>query len=140
MIDIEIDVLDCVREYIEKYRETVIPLRDLTISSEAIKRPASFPFATVIEKDNATNDRLRSTSPTEDYADLMYEVNVYSNAASGKKSECRTIASFIDEAMQMLGFTRVSLEPLINLDDSSIYRMVGRYQATVSSDRTIYRR
>lgn len=140
MIDIEIDVLDCVREYVNKYRDTVIPLRDLTISSEAVNRPASFPHVTIIEKDNATNDGLRSTASTEDYADLMYEVNVYSNASAGKKTQCRTIASFIDEAMQLLGFSRMSLEPMINLDDSSIYRMVGRYRATVSADRTIYRR
>lgn len=140
MIDIEVDVLNEVRKYLKQYENTVIPLQGLTISGEAVRTPASFPFSTLIEKDNSTNISHRSTAREEDFADVLYEVNVYSNKQFGKKSECRTIASFIDEAMIGLGFSRISLEPMVNLDDASVYRMVGRYRASVSKDRVIYRR
>lgn len=140
MIDIEVDVLNEVRIYLKQHENTVLPLQGVTVSGDAVRTPASFPFATVIEKDNSTTTSRRSTAREEDFADVLYEVNVYSNKQFGKKSECRTIASFIDEAMIRLGFSRISLEPMVNLDDASIYRMVGRYRASVSKDRVIYRR
>ena len=31
-------------------------------------------------------------------------------------------------------------EPIPNLEDATIYRMVGRYTAVVSTDKEIYRR
>jgi hypothetical protein len=70
----------------------------------------------------------------------MYEVNVYSNKKSGKKSECKKIISIIDEEMSALGFTRIMLQPIPNMDDATKYRMTARYRAVVSKDKVIYRR
>jgi hypothetical protein len=70
----------------------------------------------------------------------MYEVNVYSNKVTGKKSECKAIIALIDREMLALGFVRSTLTPVPNMNDSTIYRMVARYRATVSSDNKIYRR
>jgi hypothetical protein len=70
----------------------------------------------------------------------MYEVNVYSNKTIGKKSECKEIAAIIDEQMLALGFARTMLQPIPNLDDATIYRMVGRYSAIISKDKLLFRR
>ena len=75
----------------------------------------------------------------ENHAGLMYEVNVYSNK-TGKKSECKSIFKMIDEEFASMGFTRILKEPIPNIEDATIYRMVGRYTAVVSTDKVIYRR
>jgi hypothetical protein len=70
----------------------------------------------------------------------MYEVNVYSNQQTGKKSKCKEIFKIIDNEFQKLGFTRTLKEPIPNLKNATIYRMIGRYTAVVSADERIYRR
>ena len=71
---------------------------------------------------------------------VTYEVNVYSNKTSGKKAECKALAAFIDERLLELNFTRTMLEPVPNQDEATIYRMLGRYRAVISKNKTIYRR
>jgi hypothetical protein len=73
-------------------------------------------------------------------ADVTYEVNIYSNKSSGKKSECKAIATLIDNEFATLGFSRRMLQPIPNIDDATIYRMVGKYRAVVSKNNEIYRR
>ena len=76
----------------------------------------------------------------ENHAEVMYELNVYSNKAKGKKAECKEIAAFIDSKMSALGFTRIMLTPIPNMDDATIYRMTGRYKALISKNNEIFRR
>ena len=68
----------------------------------------------------------------------MYEVNVYSNKTTGKKTEAKKILSKIDDTMILLGFTRMNKFPVI-MDDATIYRVVARYRGVVSQNHTIYR-
>jgi hypothetical protein len=71
----------------------------------------------------------------------MYTANVYSNKSSGKKSECKSIMAIIDDEMQDMGFVRVGSGPMAAPNaNASIYRMVARYRATISKDKTTYRR
>ena len=113
---------------------------DIYITGEYVKSPPSFPAASLVEMDNSTRVETIDSGSNENHADVMYEVNVYSNKATGKKSECREILALIDEEMLAMGFSRSTLTPVPNENDSTIYRMVGRYRATVSSDHTIFRR
>ena len=113
---------------------------DIYITGEYVKSPPSFPAASLVEMDNSTRVETIDSGSNENHANVMYEVNVYSNKATGKKSECREILGLIDEEMLSMGFSRSTLTPVPNENDSTIYRMVGRYRATVSSDHTIFRR
>ena len=113
---------------------------DIYMTGEYVKSPSSFPAASLVEMDNSTRTDTVDSGSNENHTNVMYEANVYSNKTSGKKSECKAIIALIDEEMLALGFSRVSLTPVPNEYDSSIYRMVGRYRATVSSDMKIYRR
>ena len=134
MIDIENAVFNRV---VTRVRE-VFP--DIFMAGEYVKSPPSFPAVSLVEMENGTRSETIDSGSNENHVNVMYEVNVYSNKTSGKKSECKAIIALIDEEMLAMGFSRVSLTPVPNEYDSSIYRMVGRYRATVSSDMKIYRR
>ena len=134
MIDIENKVFDRV---ITRVRE-VFP--DIFMAGEYVKSPPAFPAVSLVEMDNSTRIETIDSGYNENHANVMYEVNVYSNKTVGKKSECKEIIALIDEEMLAMGFSRSTLTPVPNEYDSTIYRMVGRYKATVSSDHKIYRR
>ena len=82
----------------------------------------------------------RDSGCIENFADVMYQVDIFSNKNKGKKAECKSIAAFIDGMFARMGFTRSFLNPVPNMDDGTIYRMTGRWRATVSKDNTVYRR
>lgn len=134
MINVESDVFNIIAKAVRK----VYP--DIYISGEYVKSPPKFPCVSLVEMDNSAYTRTQTSDSVENHAELMYELNVYSNKTKGKKSECKAIASLIDDELAALGFSRTMLQPIPNLDDATIYRMVGRYRAVVSKDRKIYRR
>ena len=110
------------------------------VVGEYVKSPARFPCISIVEIDNSAYDRTQSSYSLENHADVTYEVNIYSNKTSGKKSECKLIASLLDDEFAALGFSRTMLQPISNADDATIYRIVGRYRGVVSSDLKVYRR
>ena len=134
MINIENEIFNIVST---KAREQY---PDIFMTGEYVKSPSSFPAVSLIEMDNTVNTSTRTSSITENHANIMYEVNVYSNKTVGKKSECKKIISLIDEEMTQIGFSRVMLQPIPNMDDATIYRITARYNGVVSKDKVIYRR
>lgn len=110
------------------------------VSGEPVKAPATFPATYIEERTNSAYQRTQDSGSLENHASLMYEVNVYSNKQTGKKTQCKEIFKIIDNEFQKLGFTRTLKEPVPNLESGTIYRMVGRYTAVVSADERIYRR
>ena len=134
MIDIENQVFDRVAKRVREQFPNIF------MTGEYVKSPPVFPAVSLIESDNSTRVDTIDSSSGENHANVMYEVNVYSNKTAGKKSECKTIITLIDEEMLAMGFSRSTLTPVPNEYDSTIYRMVARYRATVSSDLKIYRR
>lgn len=115
-------------------------VEDVYMSGEYVKAPPYFPAVSLVEMDNAPYRNTQTSGELENHSVLMYEVNVYSNKKTGKKTECKKIIALIDEAMKLLGFTRTMLQPIPNMDDATIYRMTARYTAIVSKDKVIYRR
>lgn len=134
MIDIESAVFNRVATRVRE----VYP--DIFMVGEYVNSPASFPAVSLVEMDNSTRIETVDSGSSENHANVMYEVNVYSNKTVGKKSECKAIIALIDEEMLAMGFSRSTLTPIPNEYDSTIYRMVGRYRAAVSSNNTIFRR
>lgn len=134
MIDIENIVFNTVAE---KIRD-VFP--DIFMTGEYVSSPPEFPAVSLVEADNSTRIETSDSGSNENHANVMYEVNVYSNKTAGKKSECKSIMALIDKEMLALGFTRATMTPVPNMNDSTIYRMVARYRAAVSTNNTIYRR
>ena len=134
MIDFENDIFNTVATEVRaKYP-------DIYMVGEYVKTPPRFPFVSLVEMDNQSYQRTEDSGSSENHVSVMYEVSIYSNKKVGKKAECKEIAALIDEQMLALGFARTMLQPIPNLDDATIYRMVGRYSAIISKNKVIYRR
>lgn len=134
MIDIENEVFTSIAtairaEYPKAY-----------VTGEYTRTPPSFPCISIIEIDNHPLNRSRTTSSVENHAVLTYEVNVYSNKTTGKKSECKAIATLIDNAFASIGFTRLMMNTVLNLEDATIYRIISRYEAIADHNNIIYRK
>lgn len=123
MIDIENAIYT---ELAENLRES---FPDIHISGEYVNAPASFPHVSFVEQDNYTPIAHRDSHDSERFAMLLYEVNVYCNKGTGKKALCRRITKFIDDFMYTKNFVRISLTPVPNLENGTIYRLTARYRA-----------
>ena len=110
------------------------------VVGEYVKAPARFPCISIVEMDNRVYENTQTSGCLENHVDVTYEVNIYSNKTSGKKSECKAIATLIDNEFATLGFSRTMLQPIPNGDDATIYRMLGRYRGVVSKDKIVFRR
>lgn len=134
MINVENEIFNIVAKAVR----AVYP--DIYITGEYVQSPPQFPCVSLIEMDNSAYVRTQTDSSVENHAELMYELNVYSNKTSGKKSECKAIVALIDNELAALGFSRIMLQPIPNIDDVTVYRMTGRYRAVAAKDNTIFRR
>jgi hypothetical protein len=134
-------MIDCENEIFSNVAKAVkAAYPSVSMSGEYVRTPPKFPFVSLIEMSNTAYDRTQTSGSLENHASLMYEVNIYSNKKSGKKSECKEIATLIDNEMATLGFSRTMLQPIPNMDDATIYRITGRYTAVISKDKKLYRR
>lgn len=104
------------------------------------KTPGQFPFFTLIVEDNKVYEKFIDSAQIENAADIMVEINAYSNKASGKKEECKSIIKKADEVLSGYNLTRTFCRPTPNLEDSTVYRMTARYKAIVDTEHNIYRR
>jgi len=112
---------------------------DISVLGELVLSPSKFPCVCIEEFDNYSFRQSRTNDSNENHAVVMYEVNVFTNRTSGKKSECKKIFGTVDRVMNTVGFTRLAALP-ITLDEGTKYRLVGRYTAIVSTNSIIYRR
>ena len=134
MIDIESQVFDRVAKRVREQ------FPDIFMTGEYVNAPPSFPAASLVEMGNSIRESTIDSGSNENHVNVMYETNVYSNKTAGKKSECKEIMALIDAEMLAMGFVRMTLTQVPNEYDSTIYRMVARYQAAVSADHKIFRR
>ncbi|MBS6062738.1 MAG: hypothetical protein KH972_02585 [Peptostreptococcaceae bacterium] len=134
MIDVENEIFASVANPLREKYENIF------ITGEYVKSPPSFPCVSIIEMDNVVYQKTGTTDVMENHAQLLYEINVYSNKTTGKKTEVKKIIKVIDKIFGQIGFTRIMSAPVPNEQDNSIYRMVSRYRAVVSTNKTIFRR
>ena len=132
MIDVENTIFDKVATALRN------EFTGIFVAGETVAIPSSFPAVTLVEMDNSTYTRSLDSSGEENHAILMYQADVYSNLSAGKKTQCRAIIAVIDTEMQKLGFVRIGSSPMaIPNADATKNRMVARYRATISKDKTI---
>ena len=60
-----------------------------SVYGEFVEVPASFPCISIVEADNRVLERTRDLDGVEHYAQLMYEINIYTNDTSGKKTKAK---------------------------------------------------
>jgi hypothetical protein len=69
----------------------------------------------------------------------MFEINVYSNKAEGKKTECKKIIKEINDALYSMNFRRTAMTPVPNMEDATIYRITARFRVATDG-KHFYRR
>lgn len=99
-----------------------------------------FPAVSIVEKSSTVDKTAIDSGNIENYVDLMYEVNVYSNLQSGKKQQAKKIIRFINDIFEQMGFVRIICYPIDNLAKPSIYRIFARYEGKADKDKNIYRK
>lgn len=133
MIDIENEVITLVTD--------CLFANNISASVESVLNlnPPTFPTVCVEEIENTTLVATSDSKSIENHATVGYEINIFTNDVSGKKQKAKSILSVIDDMLIARGFYRVSKTQLA-LDEGTKMRIVARYRANVSADKTIYRR
>ena len=131
-------MIDCENEV---YTRIARVLRDkfsgINIAGEYVNAPSSFPHVSITQSDNSVVSEQMTGSA--EMAQVMFEINIYSNKADGRKTECKSIAKVIDDVMFKMNFKRMALTPIPNMEDATIYRIVARYRV-MTDGKYFYRR
>lgn len=131
-------MIDCENEV---YTRIARVLRDkfpgINIAGEYVKAPSRFPHVSITQSDNSVVSEQMTGSA--EMAQVMFEINIYSNKADGRKTECKAIAKVIDDVMFKMNFKRMALTPIPNMEDATIYRIVARYRV-MTDGKYFYRR
>ena len=131
-------MIDCENEV---YTRIAKVLREkfpgIDIAGEYIQAPSVFPHVSITQSDNSVI--ANKTTGSAEMAQVMFEINVYSNKTEGKKTECKAIMKVIDELLFKMNFKRLALTPGPNMEDATIYRMVARYRVATDG-KFFYRR
>lgn len=107
-------------------------------SSVYTNTPSSFPFVSFEEIENSVDENGSDSCEMENYANVEYEVNIYTQNPN-KKAKGDTIAQTVDTFMKEYGFRRVSKNSFQDSNETT-YRIIMRYSGVVSKDNVIYRR
>lgn len=132
MIDVENQVFTKVHNALTK------AFPKIELGSDNDRVPSSFPYVCVREVDNQTYTKTIDTGNTENHVKVMYQLDIYSNKVSGRKSEAKKIMALADSVMRDMGFTRLSASP-VDMDNGTICRYITRYNAVVSRTEKVYR-
>ena len=131
-------MIDCENEV---YTRIAKVLREkfpgINLAGECVPAPSVFPHVSVTHSDNSVI--ANRTTGSAEMAQVMFEINVYSNKTEGKKTECKAIMKVIDELLFKMNFKRLALTPVPNMENTTIYRLVARYRVATDG-KHFYRR
>ena len=134
MIDVESEVFTVISTALRA------EFNGIYVTGEYIAAPPEFPAVSIVEMDNNLYTKTMDLAGTENHISVMYEINIYSNLSSGKKSQCKSIMAFIDKEMQKFSFVRTGSGPIeLPNSDATKYRMNARYRAVISKNKAIHR-
>ena len=129
MIDYELNVFDKV------YRQVSSLYASGKFTSSYNPTPTAYPAGSLVELINRTDRKRQSSTPIENYAIVMYQLDVYALS----KKDTKAVYSATDDAMISLGFTRVNGDFLDNADNVNVFRYTARYEAEIDRNGNIYR-
>ena len=98
------------------------------IAMEYVSKPPKFPAVFMEEMDNTVDERALDNGTIENAANVMYQIDVYSNMSKGRKAQAKAIMALLDKVMADRRFVRFYLNPVPNLIDATVYRITARYR------------
>lgn len=129
MIDYEVKIFNEVYDIVVRQHEVN------RFVSTPINDYAMLPAVSLYEMRNTTVQKRQSSTPTENFAEITYQLDVVAKT----KEKCRELLRAIDEKMISMNFTRVSNNYVTYPDSTGIVRYVARYEAQVDRNGNIYR-
>ena len=129
MIDYEVNVFDAV------YRKVKSKFAKGKFVSTYVPDPTAFPAGSLVELSNETVNKRQSSTNIENFARVMYQVDVYALT----KKEAKACIAVVDQQMIALGFSKVGSDFLDNASNPNVFRYVSRYEAEIDRNGTIYR-
>ena len=120
MIDVENEVYTRVAQILR----TAHP--GINVTGDYANVPSSFPHVSIIQSDSKT---VKEFTDEEEMIQVVFDVDVYSNAKTGKKTEAKKISKTISDAFFSMNFRRLRLMPVPNRDDLTIYRLTASFEA-----------
>jgi hypothetical protein len=131
MIDIETSVFSPISVALKE------EFPGIFVVSEPTPVPSKALVASIVQQDSYSSPRMQDNTLVEKFAIVMFQIDVYSNKSTGKKSQCKAVMNTIDQMLFKLNFMRMSLNP-IPMEDSGYYRLTARYRAQTDGE-TFYR-
>ena len=131
MIDIETEIFSPMSIALK------VEFPGIFVLSEPTPMPSKALVVSIVQQDCYSSPGKQDNTLTEKFATVMFQVDVYSNKTTGKKSQCKKVMNFIDNMFFKLNFMRLSLTP-VPMEDSGYYRYVARYRAETDGE-TLYR-
>lgn len=107
------------------------------VTSEPAATPSKPLAVSIVQMDSYSSPRKQDNTLTERFATVAFQVDVYCNQQTGKKSKAKEVMNFVDEMLFDMNFMRLSLSP-IPMEDSGYYRLTARYRAETDG-QTLYR-
>lgn len=107
------------------------------VTSEPAPIPSKPLAVSIVQMDNYSSIGKQDNTLIEKYAVIMFQVDVYCNYKTGKKSKCKEVLAMVDDMMFKKNFMRISLTP-IPMEDNGYYRLTARYRAETDG-QTMYR-
>ena len=98
----------------------------INVTGDYANVPASFPHVSIIQSDNLT---VKKYTDDEEMIQVVFDVDIYSNAKTGKKTEAKKISKTVSDAFFAMNFRRLHLMPIPNRDDPTIYRLTASFEA-----------
>lgn len=121
MIDVSSRVLSNIKSYVKDTCKNV--------SNYSSKTPPEFPAVSVVQIDN--QDVCMDLENSENAVESVIEIQCYSNK---NITEARNIINQCCDAMRKMGYIRTfGANPITNVADTNIYRMVARFKRLVAS-------
>jgi hypothetical protein len=129
LIDYEVQIFN-------RVHVSVAPLcaKNRVVSTQ-IDGGTAFPAVSLIEMNNTTVRNRQSSTPVENFARVMYQLEVFART----KSECRAVYAAADSTMIAMNFSRMSGQYIDNADNTKVFRYVARYEAELDPEGNIYR-
>lgn len=107
------------------------------VTSEPAPIPSKPLAVSIVQQDSYSSQRMQDNTLQEKFATVMFQVDVYSNLQTGKKSKCKEVMSVVDDMFFKQNFMRLSLTP-IPMEEHGYYRLTARYRA-MTDGTTFYR-
>lgn len=131
MIDIESSIFSPIYTALKNQYDGIY------VTSEPAPIPSKPLAVSIVQMDSYSSYGKQDNTLIEKFATIMFQVDVYSNLQTGKKSKCKEVLALVDDMMFKKNFMRISLTP-IPMEDNGYYRLTARYRAETDG-QTMYR-